>query len=72
MAYKRGTLAFIFLLSAYSVYHFSSNHAESGFVHKMKRSMVGNICAVHMKLVHGLNAITDDGLNGWCIASGTC
>jgi len=53
MAYKRGILVFIFLLSAYSVFHFSSEHAESGFVHKMKRSMVGDIRSVNMKLVHG-------------------
>lgn len=43
MPYKRGVLVFVFLLSAYSVYHVASSHAELGALHKMKRSVVSNL-----------------------------
>lgn len=40
MAYKRGVLVFVFLLSAFLVYHFSANQEGPSIANKMKRSLV--------------------------------
>ena len=42
MAYKRGVLVFVFLLSAFSVYHFSADQEGPSIANKMKRSLVCN------------------------------
>jgi hypothetical protein len=45
MSYKRGILLFTFLLSAYTVYHLSSDTPV--VLRKMKRSMVRKIIVAH-------------------------
>jgi hypothetical protein len=42
-AYKRGVLVFVFLIFAYSVYHFSASQEGPGVIYKMKRSLVSGI-----------------------------
>jgi hypothetical protein len=71
-AYKRGVLVFVFLVSAFSVYHFSASFEGSGTIHKMKRSLVSHILAFEVVPSDRLTVIIDDGLNGRCVAGRTC
>ena len=69
MAYKRGLLVFVFLLSAYSVYYFTANQEGPGAIHKMKRSLVCSIPILSIAPSDGLTTTTDDGLNGRRVTS---
>lgn len=71
MAYKRGVLVFVFLVSAFSVYHFSANLEGSGAVHKMKRSLASDMRAAKVVPSDILTAFADDGLNGRRLTSRT-
>jgi hypothetical protein len=57
-AYKRGVLVFVFLVTAFSVYHFSASSEGSGTMHKMKRSLVSYMRATNVALSDELTVIS--------------